>query len=205
MKKCIICDLDESNTRIMKSKIGLLCRKHYLQYYRHGKILDRTRYTPNTYIEHPTYYSILLYNNEGEVVGEVMIDKYNLDICKRYKWSIYKAPHTNYAVTHMVVGGKDMRVSMHKMLYNFTDSADGVVDHINHNGLDNRSCNIRIASKSLNASNSYKKYAGITKVPSGNYQCTVWFNYKRIYLGTFKTKDIALHARELKLKELYKI
>ena len=40
--KCEYCGKSENETRIIKSKFGILCRKHYLQMYKHGKIMDKT-------------------------------------------------------------------------------------------------------------------------------------------------------------------
>ena len=47
--KCEYCGKSENETKIIKSKFGILCKKHYLQMYRHGKIIDKTIYDDNRY------------------------------------------------------------------------------------------------------------------------------------------------------------
>lgn len=65
-------------------------------------------------------------------------------------------------------------------------------DHINHNTLDNRKCNLRIATHRQNLCNMHKK--GATGYPcvrknthSSTYYVLVDLNGKRKYLGSFKT------------------
>ena len=48
VKHCEFCGKSEEDTRIIKSKFGTLCRKHYLQMYKHGEI-KRTIYDNNRY------------------------------------------------------------------------------------------------------------------------------------------------------------
>lgn len=74
-----------------------------------------------------------------------------------------------------------------------------IVDHINMNPLDNRKCNLRIATKSQNGANCKKRkhnkhpYKGIRLI--GN----TWTAYiadgsKQKYLGSFKTPEEAARA-----------
>ena len=55
MKKIRICDIcgaTSETTRVHNTDVGTLCRKHYLQYKRYGKILKRTKYDSNKIIEY---------------------------------------------------------------------------------------------------------------------------------------------------------
>ena len=73
VKRCEFCGKSEEDTRIIKSKFGTLCRKHYLQMYKHGEI-KRTKYDPNEIIVHEDYAEII-----AEGVPYLRVDFYVLD------------------------------------------------------------------------------------------------------------------------------
>lgn len=69
-----------------------------------------------------------------------------------------------------------------------------LVDHINLNKLDNRRCNLRIATHSQNSQNRDKlnkrctsKYVGVRKTPQGNWSAQI----KNKYLGRFDNEEDA--------------
>ena len=75
-----------------------------------------------------------------------------------------------------------------------------VVDHFNHNGLDNRKANLRIATKAQNAYNCGKKpgryssdFKGVRK-SDNSWSSRTYVNGRRIHLGTFKTEIEAARA-----------
>lgn len=74
-----------------------------------------------------------------------------------------------------------------------------LVDHINGDKLDNRRCNLRIATPSQNAMNSAKrrtskgKYRGVSKNGPG-WSAMLTKDYKSHYLGTFRTPEEAAKA-----------
>ena len=83
---------------------------------------------------------------------------------------------------------------MHRLILNYNDEDD--IDHINHNGLDNRKSNLRILTHSSNLMNQYNDDNGIYQVKSGKYRSTICVNGKTIYLGTYDTFDGALNIRK---------
>lgn len=84
-----------------------------------------------------------------------------------------------------------------------------IVDHINHNGLDNRKENLRIVTHQMNILNSRKnpktssKYKGVSWDSDRNkWSVKIMFNYKTINLGRFDCEDKAAKAYLLARKNL---
>jgi hypothetical protein len=86
----------------------------------------------------------------------------------RYKWCALAGQRTFYAIRRIYQGKNRKRktVWMHREIMKSGDKL--VCDHINHNGLDNRKANLRLASRSQNSwnrrkqTNSRSKYKGIS-------------------------------------------
>lgn len=190
MKECSICKKNDKETRIILSKGQHYCRKHYLQLYKHGKI-DYTIYDDNEYIITENFAEIVLKDKKGTITGKAIIDKEDIEKCKQYKWHIRKSLNTNYAISTLKDGKK---LFLHRFILNYKGKDD--VDHINHNGLDNRKSNLRIVSHSRNLLNQYKDYKGIKKVPSGRYQVSIFVDGNSKYLGTYNTLEEALKVRK---------
>src|SRR6266516_94645 len=64
------------------------CSRHFWQMKKYGKILQRTRRDPNEIIDCRTHYEIVLYNKFYQESGRAKIDKKDLLIVQKYKWSI---------------------------------------------------------------------------------------------------------------------
>lgn len=80
--------------------------------------------------------------------GEVLIDRDDLEKVKTFKWHVGS---TGYAVWRGAIGGIKQTVRMHRLI---TDCPKGkIVDHINHNPLDNRKSNLRVCTQSDNMRN----------------------------------------------------
>lgn len=75
-QKCCICGISENNgtDRIQRINGKCYCKKHYLQIYRYGHILNRTIYDPNEYIKYDTYFECICYKKDGTESGRVKID-----------------------------------------------------------------------------------------------------------------------------------
>ena len=183
MKRCKVCGVTEDSTRV----IGDLCRKHYLQMYRHGKVLQRTIYDPNKFILHGDICEIELYDTKGAVVGSAFIDTEDLDLVKDIKWYLKQG-----YVRGTLPGGK--KVFLHRVVMNCPD--DLFVDHKKGDPLDNRKSMLRICTHSQNLKNMKPgKDKGIKKVSSGRYQVVITVDYETIYLGTVDTLSMAREVR----------
>ena len=185
---CEYCNISDSETKIIKSKFGILCRKHYLQMYKFGKI-KRTIYDRNDIIYHGNYAEIVLRDKNAEICGYAEIDIEDIDKVKNLKWHIKNSRNTQYAV-HNDHGHARF---MHEVILEY--DGDKEIDHIDHNGLNNRKSNLRIVTHSQNIMNQHNETNGVKQVPSGRYQAHITVNGKSVYLGTYDTFKEAKEAR----------
>lgn len=160
-----------------------------MQKYRHGTIF-KTIYEPNDIVNRGNHSEIILRDNNGNITGYAKIDNDDIDKITQYKWHIRNSLHTQYAIAYIDANRK---IFLHRLILGYDGDLD--IDHINHNGLDNRKCNLRIIDHSLNIINQYDNSNGIKLVPSGNYQATIMVDGKSIYLGTFSSFQEAKEAR----------
>ncbi len=102
------------------------------------------------------------------------------------------------------------QLQLHRFIYEMMGVTipEGMhVDHINHNKLDNRWSNLRIASATDNNKNLPKRKdntSGVTGIyfRDNRWQAAIKVNKKQLHLGSFKTKDEAVAAR-LEAERLY--
>lgn len=73
-----------------------------------------------------------------------------------------------YAQSRQMVDGKPRVILMHRVILGVVDRRIQV-DHINHNGLDNRRCNLRLATNQSNSFNRRPKLGG-----SSQYKGVYW-------------------------------
>lgn len=194
--KCNVCGRTDEECVIKKVHGMALCPKHATQYYRHGDFLKETMYDGQKYIidEENQICKIELKNKKREVVGYAIIDISDIEKCKRYKWY-----HTRgYARGNAGHGNK---VWLHRLIIDCPD--EYIVDHINHDKLDNRKENLRLSNHSYNAVNRAKDGTGIRKALSGRYVVTIWKDYKVNYIGTYDTYEEALEKRQEAYEKLF--
>lgn len=102
--------------------------------------------------------------------------------------------------------GKDMRkcIPLHRWITNCPKHLQ--VDHINHNTLDNRKCNLRKCTcreNSLNKRNNTSGYPGVRWHSQGKkWNARIVINGKEKSLGMFENFDDAVKARRKALKEV---
>ena len=181
--ECDICG------RPLKRKIqcyGLtLCYKHYMQARRNRWALDtnpRTVFDMNDIrvIDGVAYMD--LYDKRAEKVATTIFDAEDISKAVRYKWRLCHG-YVN------VANKKTKCLMLHRLIMD----ADGFVDHINHDTLDNRKANLRIVNKSQNSMNSDHK--GVTLLPKGGYYAHIKKNQRMLNLGHYEHEEQALYAR----------
>ena len=98
-------------------------------------------------------------------------------------------------------GDGKFRVSAHRLIWAFHYGhwPNGEIDHINRNRKDNRIINLREVSQSINYKNAIKPNPlgeRNISIRGNNYQVRVRkLDGKRITVGTFKTLQDAINAR----------
>lgn len=192
-KFCEYCGTEIVNSKAHRIDGMELCRRHYLQWYRHHKFIEKTIYDPNDIILYENYAEIILRNKNGDVVATTKIDLEDVEKCRKYKWHWRrgrKKTDTGYAIA---TTSEKEKIHLHRYVLSYTGDDD--VDHINHDGLDNRKANLRIVSHAVNLLNQKDDRKGVKQTPSGKWQASITINYISIYLGTFDNYESAYDYR----------
>ena len=126
----------------------------------------------------------------------------------KYTWTVRKEGNTYYANRTKRVGDRRKQEIMHRKITNAPDGL--VVDHINHDGLDNRKQNLRVCTRKQNSRNQlpYKnvtsKYKGVYwEKQSKCYRASVRKDGKLYNLGRFKDQKEAAKAYDERAVELF--
>lgn len=113
-----------------------------------------------------------------------------------------------YAVTKIRTEEGYTTLAMHKMLMNPQKGFD--VDHINHNKLDNRKCNLRICTRSQNKQNQAKQknnksgFKGVSWHNKLNkWQALIMVDRHLRHLGYFDEIEDAARAYNLAAKQYH--
>lgn len=125
-----------------------------------------------------------------------LVDTEDFELVSKYKWTLLNS-NGFYART----GTSGNSLLMHRLILKAPKNM--IVDHVNHNGLDNRKKNLRICSHIENCRNQKKRadstynFKGIQRTK--NKKKEVWFsrikhNGKEIYLGVFNSEIKAARA-----------
>ncbi len=123
---------------------------------------------------------------------DVLIDDDKYESIIKYKWHVIKGCTTFYARKN------DPLTYMHRFIMSMTDPAI-LVDHKDHNGLNNQIGNLRIATRSENMrnrrvkKNSLTGYLGVVKFKN-KWGAFIRMDGKNKYLGLFSSKEDAARA-----------
>ena len=128
-----------------------------------------------------------------------LVDDEDFDTLSRLKWHAIKAKDTVYGVRRES-SGKYLMMHRFVLRINGMDK-DGVIDHRNRNGLDNRKENLRIGTHSQNCHNQKMHcdkmipVKGVTWDKSRQkYMTGIHVEGRQIFLGRFDALDDAAKA-----------
>lgn len=136
-------------------------------------------------------YAIMLVKSKNQQI-ETLIDIEDIEKCKEHYWTCHYQKNGIYVCSYL----KGKLIRLHRFLTNCPNNK--VVDHINHNPLDNRMCNLQICTSFQNSQNiitNKSGVCGVRQVPSGNWEAYMHIKNKKVHLGTYKTKHEAIEAR----------
>ena len=135
-----------------------------------------------------------------------IVDKKSYDKLSNYRWyAISGHGGTKYAVAYMTIGGYQKVFYMHRLCAGCKKGLD--VDHIDRDGLNNRTCNLRTCTRSENLHNGKIKctntsgHKGVFK-KRGRWMCQL-SQGGSIYSKSFPTKEEAIIEYEAKAKQIH--
>lgn len=138
-----------------------------------------------------------------------LVDEGDLDLIKPYRWLHRAGWSTSYVGAGIrLPNGKPGTLYLHRLI---TGAEPGqVVDHANHNGLDNRRANLRLCTATQNNGNmrtpvtNKSGYKGVNWVPSrGKWRAEIWKCRRKHFLGSFTNPEDAARAYNAAALELY--
>lgn len=137
-----------------------------------------------------------------------IVDTEDYEWLIQWKWCTQKSRGCFYAVRNDWYDKKSHTIKMHRSILKAPINQQ--IDHINHNGLDNRKSNLRIVSFSVNAQNSClhkntkSKYRGVYhQSDCKSWAARIGFNNETYHLGSFSSEIEAARAYDKKAEELF--
>lgn len=140
--------------------------------------------------------------------GVALVDDEAAHLVSEYKWYRVDGPNTSYAQTTVFKDRTKKTIRMHRLLIGDLPCA-AVIDHANRNGLDNRTCNLRVATFTQNQANttgrprSTSRYKGVSIKRPGVYFAQIQKDKKKYSLGYFLNEEEAAVAYNKKALELF--
>lgn len=148
-------------------------------------------------------YAIIEINSATNGYIQALIDIDDVEKCQNITWhSEYSKYINNFYIRGNIQGKK---ISLHRLITNCPNNL--VVDHIDHNSLNNRKENLRICTgfeNRKNNKNNKSGYSGIQWDKNRNKWCArIKKDGKNLFIGRYDDLQKAIEARINKEKELF--
>ncbi len=137
-----------------------------------------------------------------------LVDDKDFEWLSQWKWHAIRLSYCGFTAKRTCYFcGQQKQVFMHRIITNAPTNM--VVDHKNHNTLDNQRHNLRVCTKMQNQHNRKKqegssKYKGVYWYNSTKKWCAaIKSNNKRTYLGYFDNEMEAAKAYDVAAKKLH--
>ena len=138
-----------------------------------------------------------------------IVDPEDFERLNKHKWYAARDTRTFYAHRKKRVGKKYVSIGMHRQILDPPNHL--VVDHINHNGLDNRKANLRLATSAQNSYNRRQvrkskssKYTGVSwKERTKKWAAIICYKRENIIVGYFKDEIQAAKAYDKAAKKYH--
>lgn len=148
---------------------------------------------------------------EIEISGyKVLIDDEDWDKVNGHKWRKNTNRKDIYFRAHQYSSGKRVDISLHRFIMGCKYKDGLQVDHINHNTLDNRKCNLRYCTGQENNQNRRKPitnttgYKGVyVSTGENRWRARCKHNGKNIQIGTYGSPMEAAIAYDRAIIELH--
>ncbi|MDO8610082.1 MAG: HNH endonuclease [bacterium] len=206
-KKCNLCNLEKDliNFRTINNK-GKFSRQNEC---RQCHLIIRRKINNCKSHHRPHFYLLnknIVYLKINSDIA--LFDFEDFNTIKNHSWFIWyrKRSKTRYLRGEMENG---KFIYIHQLI--ITNVPDGkIIDHKNHNGLDNRKENLRFATGGQNVINSGKRitntsgYKGVSfRKDTQKWAARITHNYKEINLGCYRNPIEAAHIYDKKALELF--
>ena len=131
-----------------------------------------------------------------------LVDDYDFIWLNKFKWYAHKGHNTFYAIRTPLKDGKQITIRMHRAIMNACEGE--MIDHENHNGLDNQKHNLRFCTRSQNSCNKINSNRGISK-----YKGVYYIEKTKKWKGCIRTNKIlkyfGMFTTELEAAIIYNI
>lgn len=146
----------------------------------------------------------------GKYAGKfAMVDDEDFEYLNQWRWYLFNCKTVFYAArsTSAKKEGKKVPIIMHRLIMNCPP--DMIVDHRDHDGLNNQRSNLRICTKQQNACNRVasrgvtSKFIGVSRYSENKWQAALAPHGKPIHLGYFNSEIEAAAAYDASAKKHY--
>ena len=176
--KCEYCGKEfETYPYILKKNKNLFCS---------SDCYHKSLYKNNQIIQKDSVSYIKLQTRNGKEYFAI-IDSDDIDKVSKFSWYLHCGKYVR----------STEKIMLHRLIMNCPD--DRVVDHINHNTLDNRKTNLRICTAFGNCQNIITNKSGkpgVYKDRTGKWCSRIKIDGKNIHIGRFDSFEKAKFARE---------